>query len=105
MLRPRRAPGGQPPNPRADFAPTRASTRHRWSLVLMFHRDDHVAFFATCLNITVGGGRLVQRIGAIDDRFDLACLNQLCKETAVFRVFAGRPCGPGYELPSAAPRM
>ena len=64
----------------------------------MLHSDDDISLFVPFFDIPVRLGHLFQRIASIDDRFYLSCLNQLCEEEQVFRLFACRPQTRGREL-------
>ena len=73
-------------------------------LAALFHSDDYIALFVSCIDIPVGFGSLFQRIASIDDGVYLSRLNQLCEELDVLRVFTCCPGFPGDDLLAAAHR-
>ncbi len=54
------------------------------SSCLCSHSDDHIALFVSLLDIAVRFHHLLKGIAAVDDRFELARLNQLFEEDKIF---------------------
>ena len=46
----------------------------------MRHRDDRVSLFVSLVDVPVSLDDLLQRIASIDDRLDLACLDELLED-------------------------
>jgi hypothetical protein len=54
----------------------------------MFHGDDDIALFASCVDIPVRVSNLFQWIAAIDDRPKCSCRDKLQQEGEICILFA-----------------
>ena len=54
----------------------------------MFHRNDHISLFMPLLDIAVRLDDLLQRIDPVNDRFELARLDQFFEQEQVFELIA-----------------
>lgn len=57
----------------------------------MFHCDNDISLFVSCIDIPVGLNNLFQRIAFINNRFDLPRLDEFFEEDQIFRFWRGSP--------------
>ena len=49
-------------------------------LAVLFHRDDDIPLFVSCVDVPVSLDNVFQRIASVYDRLYLSRFNQLCEE-------------------------
>jgi hypothetical protein len=72
---------------------------HASGSIVMSYRYDHVSLLVSLFHIPVSLGHLLQRIASIDDRSQLACLNELSQEDQILSAILWRPLLDCHKCP------